>query len=84
MIKVCTVINVSKRYLCVYNVMYINFSKRNKNRKKNREIKPGIKSDHSLSKITLDLLHTQARGCSYWKFNNTLLKDIDYIEMIKN
>ena len=48
------------------------------------EIKPGIKSDHSLVKITLDLLHTQARGCSYWKFNNTLLKDQKYVKMIKN
>ena len=48
------------------------------------EIKPGMKSDHSLVKITIDLLHTQARGRSYWKFNNTLLKDQKYVEMIKN
>ena len=48
------------------------------------EVKPGIKSDHSLVKITLDRLHTHARGRSYWKINNNLLEDQKYVEMIKN
>ena len=47
-------------------------------------IKPGFKSDHSLLQISFDLLHTQMRGGSYWKFNNSLLDDNTYIAMIKD
>ena len=50
----------------------------------NCTIKPGFKSDHSLLQISLDLLHTQKRGRSYWKFNNSLLNDRTYIAMIKD
>ena len=42
------------------------------------DIKPGLKSDHSLVNITLDLVNTEQRGPSYWKFNNTLLLDNTY------
>ena len=39
---------------------------------KNCQIKPGNRSDHSLIKITLEIVNTKKRGPSYWKFNNKL------------
>ena len=50
----------------------------------NCTIKSGLKSDHSLINITLDLINTQRRGNSYWKFNNALLFDNAYIQLIKD
>ena len=50
---------------------------------KNCHIKPGNKSDHSLIKISLEILNTQKRGPGYWKFNNRLLHDSKYINMVK-
>ena len=47
-------------------------------------IKPGKRSDHSLVKVEIELSGTQVRGPSYWKFNNNLLRDSYYINMIKN
>ena len=44
---------------------------------------PGNCSDHSLITFTLDLVNTQRRGKGFWKFNNSLLKDVEYIAMIK-
>ena len=46
-------------------------------------LKPGFKSDHSLIKLVVDLLHTQKRGKGYWKFNNSLLHDKTYVQLIK-
>ena len=40
-------------------------------------------SDHSIVKIKMQLLNTQSRGKSYWKFNNKLLHDQNYINLIK-
>ena len=51
---------------------------------KKTEIKPGNSSDHSIITITLDLLDTLKRGKGYWKFNNDLLNDKDYVELIKD
>ena len=50
---------------------------------KNCHIKPGNKSDHSLIKISLEILNTQKRGPGYWKFNNRLLHDSKYINIVK-
>ena len=47
-------------------------------------IKPGKRSDHSLIKILIELIGTQERGPSYWKFNNALLFERDYVDTIKN
>ena len=47
------------------------------------EIKPGLLSDHSLINIELELTGTSKRGRGYWKFNNDLLSDLGYIELIK-
>ena len=48
------------------------------------EIKPGLLSDHSIVNIILELAGTGRRGRGYWKFNNDLLTDLEYIELIKS
>lgn len=47
------------------------------------DIKPGIKSDHSLLKIHFKLYNTQDKGKGFWKFNASLLHDKDYIDLVK-
>ena len=47
-------------------------------------IKPGLGTDHSLISISLKLLERQERGNGSWKFNNSLLKDKDYVRMVKD
>ena len=51
---------------------------------RNAVIKPGIMSDHSLINITLDLIETKKRGKGFWKLNNSLLTDMDYIKIVKD
>ena len=46
-------------------------------------IEPGTSSDHSLVKLTFDLIETQKRGKGFWKFNNSFLTDSKYINIIK-
>ena len=48
------------------------------------DILPGYRSDHSI--ICVFLNADQGNECrkSYWKFNNSLLKDKSYVEKIKN
>lgn len=45
-------------------------------------ILPGYRSDHSIVILTLKLGEFKA-GKSYWKFNNSLLKDVEYVKQIK-
>ena len=45
-------------------------------------IKLGYRTDHSMSTITLKLGKIEC-GQSYWKFNDSLLKDIEYVNKIK-
>ena len=40
-------------------------------------------SDHSLIRIVLGLCKTSKRGKDFWKFNNDLLTDNDYVNLIK-
>lgn len=48
----------------------------------NAYILPGYRTDHSL--IILEIhIGKFKKGSSYWKFNNSLLKDINYITQIK-
>ena len=47
------------------------------------EIIPGYRTDHSGITLKLKLLESE-RGKGYWKFNNTLLKDHEYVTLIKN
>ena len=46
-------------------------------------IKPGNSSDHNIIKFGIELLETQNRGKGYWKFNNSLLKDQNYVNTIR-
>ena len=47
------------------------------------KIIPGYRSDHS--GIVFELaLNTNERGRGYWKFNNSLLKDQQYVSLVKN
>ena len=44
---------------------------------------PGIQSDHLAVFLSIDILKSD-RGRGYWKFNNTLLKDVDFISFMNN
>ena len=46
-------------------------------------IKPGLKSDHSIVNILLSLKDTQRCGRGFYKFNSSLLKDTQYVDLIK-
>ena len=46
------------------------------------EILPGYRSDHSRVSLRLNL-SSQPRGRGVWKFNCSLLKDLDYLNVIK-
>ena len=46
---------------------------------RNVDIVPGYRSDHSIVSVTLFDLQTQKKPRCYWKFNNSLLKDVNYI-----
>ena len=48
----------------------------------NIEIKPGYRSNHSLVCITM-ILNSFVRGPGTWKFNTNLLKDEDYLDLVK-
>ena len=47
------------------------------------KIVPGYKTDHSLISLSLNLEKIHA-GKGYWTFNNSLLKDEEYIQKIKH
>ena len=48
---------------------------------KKSEIESGYRSDHSVIILELNFTNFE-QGRSYWKYNNTLLSDIDYINQI--
>ena len=50
----------------------------------NTSISPGNSSDHSIITISLNILDQSKRGKGYWKFNNNLLTDTTYVEIINN
>ena len=47
------------------------------------EIIPGYRSDHSGVLLNLQINFDTEKGRGYWKFNNTLLKDIEYVNKVK-
>ena len=49
----------------------------------NVDINSGYRSDHSIVSATINFLQLQNNSKSYWKFNNSLLKDMNYILEIK-
>ena len=46
------------------------------------DIKPGYRSDHSIINLTLTICN-DVRGKGFWKLNTSLLRDPDYIRLIK-
>ena len=50
---------------------------------KRSEILPAIAPDHNAISILLTLPNKCPRGPGFWKFNNTLLKDPQYIDKIR-
>ena len=50
---------------------------------KRSEILPAIAPDHNAISISLTLPNKCPRGPGFWKFNNTLLKDPQYIDKIR-
>ena len=49
----------------------------------NTEIVAGYRTDHSAVKLSLNF-NNHKKGRSYWKFNCSLLKDKDYIQVVKD
>ena len=49
----------------------------------NVEVLPSVNSDHSLIYLKLVENTTMSRGRSYWKFNNSFLKEPDYISAMR-
>ena len=47
------------------------------------DIKASIKTDHSIITMQLSLSSNSKRGPGMWKFNNSLLQDIQYVTEIK-
>ena len=47
----------------------------------NTDIEPGIESDHSIPVLDVEFARFQ-RGRGFFKFNNSLLKDKEYVELI--
>ena len=48
------------------------------------KIAPGKSSDHSIISLELELMESHKRGKGLWKFNNDLLTDPIYVQLIKD
>lgn len=48
----------------------------------NAKIMPGYRTDHSIIYLQFNFGKFE-KGTSYWKFNNSLLKDLKYVEKVK-
>ena len=46
-------------------------------------INPGYRTDHSSILLKLKFINNE-RGHGYWKFNNSLLNNKDYIKLVKD
>ena len=49
----------------------------------NTDILPGIASDHSIASLDIDFSKFK-RGKGFFKFNNSLLKDTEYIKLVND
>ena len=47
------------------------------------DIKPAIKSDHSILTLIFNIKNTHIKGKGFWKFNASLLRDQEYVKRIK-
>ena len=50
---------------------------------KHIDILPAVCTDHSAIVLSFVAIAPAKRGPSYWKFNNSLLKDNDFIDQMK-
>ena len=48
------------------------------------KIIPSVQSDHSALKLKISSLTEGSKGPSYWKFNNTLISDEEYVNNMKS
>ena len=48
------------------------------------EIMPSVQSDYSALKFNFCTVQNEARGRGYWKFNNSLIQDKEFVEAVKN
>ena len=48
------------------------------------EIIPSVQSDHSALNLNFCTVQNEARGRGYWKFNNSLIQDKEFVEAMKN
>ena len=48
------------------------------------EIIPSLQSDQSALKMKISSLTEGSKGPSYWKFNNTLISDEEYVNNMKS
>ena len=47
------------------------------------EIVTSIKTDHLAITLEIDSLDDQQRGPSFWKFNNSLLEDLVFVQSLR-
>ena len=47
-----------------------------------QDIKPGLRSDHSLVTLSFKIKNTQQKGRGFFKFNSSLLRDKIYVEKV--
>ena len=47
-----------------------------------QDIKPGLRSDHSVVTLKFEIKNTNKNGRGFFKFNCNLLKDKDYVDGI--
>ena len=47
------------------------------------DIHPSIKTDHSLISLKYEIKNSVQKGRGFWKFNSELLKDKDYVGIVK-
>ena len=47
------------------------------------KIEPGYRSDHSMNSITVDFDRVK-QGRGFWKFNNSLLKDLTFVKKVQD
>ena len=50
---------------------------------KGESIRPGYRSDHSIIEIRLVFVENEVKSKTYWKFNNSLLYNFDFVKEVK-
>ena len=48
------------------------------------DIMPSVQSGHSTFQIRVNEMQHSTKGCSYWKFNNSLTQDDTFVQALRN